>query len=109
MRIYHLPFGGDLNVYSWQPCASTEHTHKQLGKRALQDNKVVDIPCRAKDMAEHSMRIICWWTEQAEVNRAAAALKGAQKAADKVVKAPWLAVFNDVKVKHRVLRNMRTQ
>ena len=47
--------------------------------------------------------------EQAEVNKAAAALKQAQKAADKVVKAPWLAVFKDVKVKLRELRSIRTQ
>ena len=47
--------------------------------------------------------------EQAEVNEAAAALKRAQVAADKVVKAPWLAVFDDVKVKLRELRSMRTQ
>ena len=31
--------------------------------------------------------------EQMEVNKVAAALKRAQKAADKVGKAPWLAVF----------------
>jgi len=47
--------------------------------------------------------------EQAEVNNAAAALKRAQKAADKLVKAPWLAVFKDVKVKLKELRSMRTQ
>ena len=47
--------------------------------------------------------------EQAEVNRAAAALKRAQKAADKVVKAPWFAIFNDEKAKLRELRSMRTQ
>ena len=47
--------------------------------------------------------------EQVEVNKAAAALKRAQKAADKVVKAPWLSVFKDVKVKLRELRSMRTQ
>ena len=47
--------------------------------------------------------------ELVEVNKAAAALKRAQKAADKVVKAPWLAVFKDVKVKLRELRSMRTQ
>ena len=47
--------------------------------------------------------------EQAEVNRAAAALKRAQKAADKVAKAPWLAIFNDAKVRLRELRSMRTQ
>ena len=47
--------------------------------------------------------------EQAEVNRAAAVLKRAQKAADKVAKVPWLAIFNDAKVKLRELRSMRTQ
>ena len=47
--------------------------------------------------------------EQVEVNKAAVALKRAQMAADKVVKAPWLAVFKDLKVKLRELRSMRTQ
>ena len=47
--------------------------------------------------------------EQEEINRAAAALKRAQKAADKVAKAPWLAIFNDAKVKLRELRSMRSQ
>ena len=47
--------------------------------------------------------------EQAEVNKVSAALKRAHKAADKVVKAPWLAVLNDVKVKLRELRSIRTQ
>ena len=47
--------------------------------------------------------------EQMEVNKAAAALKRAQKAADKVGKPPWLAVFKDVKMKLRELRSMRTQ
>ena len=47
--------------------------------------------------------------EQAEANRAAAALKRAQSAADKVVKTPWLAVFDDAKMKLRELHSMRTQ
>ena len=47
--------------------------------------------------------------EQAEVNRAATVLKRAQKAADKVVRAPRLTIFNDAKVKLRELRSMRTQ
>ena len=44
--------------------------------------------------------------EQAEVNRTAAALKRAQNAADKVVSAPWPAVFDGAKVKLRELRSM---
>ena len=63
-------------------------------------------------MVEYSMHmrhVICWWAEKAEVNRAAAALKRAQKAADKIVKAPWLAIFNDEKVKLGELCSMRTQ
>ena len=38
------------------------------------------------------------------VNRAAAALGRAPGAADEVVKALWLAVFNDAKAKLRELR-----
>ena len=44
-----------------------------------------------------------------EVNRAAVALKRAQKVVDKVVKVPRVAIFNDAKVKLRELRSMRTQ
>ena len=47
--------------------------------------------------------------EQAEVNKATAVLKRAQKAAGKVVKAPWIAIFNDAKAKPRELRSMRTE
>ena len=57
----------------------------------------------------HEARNMVVDREQAEVNRAAAARKRAQKAADKVVKAPWLAIFNDAKVKLGELRSMRTQ
>ena len=57
----------------------------------------------------HEARNMVVDREQVEVNRAAAALKRAQKAADKVAKAPWLSIFNDAKVKLRGLRSMCTQ
>ena len=67
----------------------------QPGALVLEDlahtHRVVNMPCRAKAMAEYSMRMrheICRWAEQAEVNRDAAEFKRAQKAADGVLKIP---------------------
>ena len=51
-------FSGNV---SWRLYKSRRSsTHKQLRERTLQDNKVIDIPCRTE---EHCMRIrhVIWW------------------------------------------------
>ena len=85
-----------------QAAQKVRAARQQGGRHVLQGRGHGGVLCA------HEARNILVDREQAEVYRATAALKRAQKAADKVVKAPWLAVFN-AEVKLRGLRSLRTQ